>query len=116
MSICVFRFFSDAITAGDDEELHLALAAWALLLALGNKQQVAFQQLYLNAQSSRGTSGQRKIDGWVSTNIRCVTVCHILHDLHGMPNTGWWHHVAMPMCNIPVKKNFFGLSVDLTCL
>lgn len=37
----------------------------------------------------------------------CAAVCHILHDLHGMPNTGWWHHVVMPVCNIPVKKEIF---------
>lgn len=42
-----------------------------------------------------------------STNIRCVTVCHILCDLHGMPNTRWWHHVVMPVWNIPVKKEIF---------
>lgn len=89
------------------KKLHLAVAAWALLLVLGSKQQVAFQQLYLNAQSSRGALGQRRMHGWVSTNIRCVALCHILHDLHGMPDTGGWHHVVMPACNIPVRKNKF---------
>lgn len=77
------------------------------------KQQIAFQQLYLNAQSSRGSSGQRKMCGKVSPTVRCVAYCHFQYVIFCiifmgyLRQSGWWHHVVMPTYSIPVMKEIF---------
>lgn len=49
---------------------------------------------------------ERCVARWAQI-LDVLLVCHILHDLHGIPNTGWWHHAVTPMCNIPVKEEIF---------
>ena len=77
------------------------------------QQQVAFQQHYLNAQSIRGTSGQRKRHSRVSTTIRCITYCSFQYVIFCiifmgyLTQSGWWHHVVTPSYNIPERKEIF---------